>query len=70
MPPLPRGTCIRCRKSVALRSSGVTREHKIARVGGPKLCPGTSMRPLEAFIANPTRVTDNERRVADEGGSW
>lgn len=70
MPPLPKGTCIRCRKTVALRTSGVTREHKIARVGGPRQCPGVAFRPLEALIAKPSLVTDNERRVADEGGSW
>jgi hypothetical protein len=70
MPPLPKGTCIRCRKTVALRTSGVIREHTIARVDGPKRCPGVSMRPLEALKAKPALVTDNERRVADLGGSW
>lgn len=70
MTPLPRGTCIRCRKSVALRTSGVIREHKIARIGGPKMCPGCSFRPLEELQNRPHTVTDNERRVADEGGSW
>lgn len=70
MTPLLRGTCIRCRKSVALRTGDIIREHKIAKLGGKFLCPGVAMRPLEELQNRPHTVTDNERRVADEGGAW
>lgn len=70
MPPLPRGTCIRCRKSVALRNNGVTRDHMIATMQGKKPCRGRAMRPLEALQANPRGVTIYEAAVADEGGAW
>jgi hypothetical protein len=70
MTPLPRGTCIRCRKSVALRTNDVAREHWIDTLQGKKGCPGSSMRPLEALKAKPSRVTDSERAMADRGGAW
>lgn len=64
---LPRGTCIACRRDVAMRSNGVTREHRV-RVG-PKLagkkCRGSAMRSREE-IDKRADATEAERKVARE----
>lgn len=61
MPPLPRGTCIACARDVAMRNSGVTREHKHYKTG--RLCPGSSMRSRER-IDEKADATEPERKVA------
>jgi hypothetical protein len=66
MPPLPRGTCLACRKSVALRTTGTLREHRHDSDGS--LCPGRNMRPLEALEAAPDTVTESEEERMTESG--
>lgn len=63
MPPLPRGTCIACRRDVALRTNRTAREHQ-ALVGKRK-CPGTAMRSREE-IDRAGDATEAEREVAQK----
>lgn len=61
MPPLPRGTCIACARDVAMRNSGVAREHRHYKTG--RKCPGSSMRSRQR-IDEKADATNPERRVA------
>jgi hypothetical protein len=63
---LPRGTCLVCRKSVALRTSRVLREHRNDVTGF--LCRGSAYRPLEVLEAEPETVTESEEERRQEGG--
>ena len=64
MPALPRGTCLACRKDVAMRNTGTLREH--AAASGLK-CPGSNMRPLESLEAEPDTITLPERDCRRKG---
>jgi len=64
MPPLPRGTCISCARSVAMRTSGVVREHRATPRGG-HVCRGASMRSKEE-IERSGSLTSAELEVAEE----
>ncbi len=61
MARLPTGTCIACARDVAMRNSGVTREHKHYKTG--RLCPGALMRSRER-IDEKADATEPERKVA------
>ncbi len=66
MPPLPRGTCLVCRRQVAMRNDGVTREHR-PTPDHPRICRGSAMRSLETLEAEPDTVTEPERERRQEG---
>lgn len=66
MTALPRGTCLVCRKSVALRTTRTLREHRNDGTG--RVCRGSAYRPLEALEAAPETVTESEEERRQEGG--